>query len=1060
MRLVNGIVNFGSGVITFYPKEDPFKDDYGKTEKSMDDWDHSRNNKRTIENLNLFYPDIGTSSSTGRHLTQEEAAKEALALRTNKTFALLEEGRPVLEIMAYHDKYKKVLDEIWKNKVGVTTIIAKFLILDIPIDRDAPIVVGQGFLYTIGGIVNALERLFSTFDGICHQTFCAARSDALRNAESDSDDEEEYEIKRNKFGAPIYGPKTATYLNFINPAERSLALQAVINLFWKISVWKKAVSFLGSLPVPLQYVNWKLDYKGCYTNKEEAKGQWRTKIRTMGGNDDEAESSRSKRSRQNEIVEEVLLPQVHHEFLLWEGYNREAKSRIKLHEAESNEEILTSVAWIRAFNIKEPIYSELCHEFYSTYEFNEVCADDELQTKKIIKFRLGGHAHSLTLLEFARRLGFYHADELDEDGFDLYFQGGLRSDDHFNAQEYWLSISQENNLSLSRSHASTIRNLILRVIHKMITYGLCQRTIGQFITKIARKTRVLNDVVLRSLSAPIYCRDLDTTTLRELIDSEGRLILRIHSRVYRELVFLDLREHRCRTCTRGWGAYNPPGYAQPQVGDNTPSMLEKHVYDSWKSRMELYMMNRPHGRMILASVEKGLPTEIYALVSQHRVAKDNWERIQLLMQGTSLTKQERKFYHNACSPSSSIPQLEYAPTVNQQPEFSQLDLGLIVPVFQKGDDPIDVVNHMMSFLIAIVTSRYPTTNNQLRNSSNPRQQATINDGRVTVQPIQGRQISYAAGTTRTFTPGASGSNSGKQRIVTCYNCKGEGHMSKQCTKPRRKRDDSWFKDKVLLVQAQASGQILHEEELAFLADPGIPEGQATQTVITHNAAYQADDLDAYDSDCDELNTAKVALMANLSHYGSDALVEIGNVTISRVYYVEGLGHNLFSVGQFCDSNLEIAFRQHTCFIRNLEGVDLLIGSRGNNLYTLSLGDMMASSPICLLLKASKTKSWLWHRRLSHLNFGAINHLARHDLVRGLPKLKFENDHLCSACAMGKSKKKPYKPKSEDTNQEKLYLLHMDLCGPMRVASVNGKKNNHTTKPASWFFKNPIYLEET
>ncbi|GJT72519.1 retrovirus-related pol polyprotein from transposon TNT 1-94 [Tanacetum coccineum] len=161
--------------------------------------------------------------------------------------------------------------------------------------------------------------------------------------------------------------------------------------------------------------------------------------------------------------------------------------------------------------------------------------------------------------------------------------------------------------------------------------------------------------------------------------------------------------------------------------------------------------------------------------------------------------------------------------------------------------------------------------------------------------------------------------------------------------------------------------------------------------------------------------------------------------ISRVYYIEGLGHNLFSVGQFCDSNLEVAFRQHTCFIRNLEGVDLLTGSRGDNLYTLSLGNMMASSPICLLSKASKTKSWLWHRRLSHLNFGAINHLARHGLVRGLPKLKFEKDHLCSACALGKSSKKPHKPKSEDTNQEKLYLLHMDLCGPMRVASVNGKK---------------------
>ncbi|GJS62312.1 retrovirus-related pol polyprotein from transposon TNT 1-94 [Tanacetum coccineum] len=122
-------------------------------------------------------------------------------------------------------------------------------------------------------------------------------------------------------------------------------------------------------------------------------------------------------------------------------------------------------------------------------------------------------------------------------------------------------------------------------------------------------------------------------------------------------------------------------------------------------------------------------------------------------------------------------------------------------------------------------------------------------------------------------------------------------------------------------------------------------------------------------------------VAKILGYGD---YQIGNVTISRVYYVEGLGHNLFFVGQFCDSNLEVAFRQHTCFIRNLEGVDLLTGSRGNNLYTLSLGDMMASSPI-----------------------------SRHGLVQGLPKLKFEKDHLCSAYAMGKSKKKPYKPKFVD-----------------------------------------------
>ncbi|GKF25559.1 integrase, catalytic region, zinc finger, CCHC-type containing protein [Tanacetum coccineum] len=170
--------------------------------------------------------------------------------------------------------------------------------------------------------------------------------------------------------------------------------------------------------------------------------------------------------------------------------------------------------------------------------------------------------------------------------------------------------------------------------------------------------------------------------------------------------------------------------------------------------------------------------------------------------------------------------MEYAPSVNQQPKFPQLDSGLIVPLFKQGDDPIDAINHMMSFLSAVVRSRYPTTNNQLRNSSNPRQQATINDGRVTLQPVHGRETFFATGTTRTYTPGASGSNSGKQRTVICYNYRGKGHMSKQCTKPKRKRDDTWFKDKVLLVQAQASDQILHEKELAFLAAPGIAEGQA------------------------------------------------------------------------------------------------------------------------------------------------------------------------------------------------------------------------------------------
>ncbi|GJT14174.1 hypothetical protein Tco_0861216 [Tanacetum coccineum] len=288
--------------------------------------------------------------------------------------------------------------------------------------------------------------------------------------------------------------------------------------------------------------------------------------RTMGTNDEEAGSSRSKRSR-HETVEEVLLPQVHHELLLWEGCNKDAKSRyntrlaqllprhiyspyivnwdvlnrmdydgenddmlrIKVREVESDEDIFTSDGLDKScLNINELIYNSpsFCQCFYSYNEFDEVCADDELQTKKIIKFRLGGRGHNLTLLEFARRLGLYQAVELEEDSFNVYFEGCLHNDDNLNARDYWLSISREDNLGLSRSHTSTIRRPIFRVIHKIITYGLCQRTTGydKFISKLARKCMVLTEDVVWSLSAPVYCRDLDTTTLRDLIDSDGKLI--------------------------------------------------------------------------------------------------------------------------------------------------------------------------------------------------------------------------------------------------------------------------------------------------------------------------------------------------------------------------------------------------------------------------------------------------------------------------------------------------------------------------------------------------------
>nr|GEY90109.1 hypothetical protein [Tanacetum cinerariifolium] len=213
--------------------------------------------------------------------------------------------------------------------------------------------------------------------------------------------------------------------------------------------------------------------------------------------------------------------------------------------------------------------------------------------------------------------------------------------------------------------------------------------------------------------------------------------------------------------------------------DNRPPMLDKDLYDSCKIRMELYMQNKEHGRMILESVEhglliwptveeNGLPADIYSLMNHHRVAKDLWERFQLLMQGYDL---------------------------------------------------IAYLNKAMAFLTAVASLRLPSTNNQLRTSSNTRNQATIQDGR-----------------------------------------------------PKRQKNTTWYKEKAMLAEAWEAGQILDEEQLAFLADPGIPAGQA-QIIIPHNVAFQTEDLDTYYSDCDDLLNAQAVLMANISNYGSDVTSE-------------------------------------------------------------------------------------------------------------------------------------------------------------------------------------------
>nr|GEV19181.1 hypothetical protein [Tanacetum cinerariifolium] len=178
-----------------------------------------------------------------------------------------------------------------------------------------------------------------------------------------------------------------------------------------------------------------------------------------------------------------------------------------------------------------------------------------------------------------------------------------------------------------------------------------------------------------------------------------------------------------------------------------------------------------------------------------------------------------------------------------------------------------------------------------------------------------------------------------------------------------------------------------------------------------------------DSGCSENMTRNLKLLINSVEkflgtvkFGNDQITPIlgygdlvqGAVTIKRVYYVKGLNHNLFFIVQFYDTDLEVAFRKSTCYIRDLKGNDLLT-------------------------------TWLWHRRLSHLNFDTINLLLKNDIVIGLPKLKFIKDHLCSSCELGKAKRKSFQSKTTPSDKRRLQLLHMDLCGPMWVASINGKK---------------------
>ncbi|GJY12719.1 retrovirus-related pol polyprotein from transposon TNT 1-94 [Tanacetum coccineum] len=225
-----------------------------------------------------------------------------------------------------------------------------------------------------------------------------------------------------------------------------------------------------------------------------------------------------------------------------------------------------------------------------------------------------------------------------------------------------------------------------------------------------------------------------------------------------------------------------------------------------------------------------------------------------------------------------------------------------------------------------------------------------------------------------------------------------------------------------------------------------------------------------DSGCSKHMTGDRSLLKNFIEkftgtvrFGNDHFTAItgygdyvqDTITVCHVYYVEGLGYNLISVGHFCDDDLEVVFRSNTCYMQNMEGDDMLIGDRESNLYTISIADMATSSPVSLMSKATLIKSWLWHRRLAHLNFSTINDLTKHDLVDGLPKFKYEKDHLCSACERGKRKKASHPPKlisNETLEIIKNFIAQVQLNYNAKVCKIridNGTEFKNATIKAQY-----------
>nr|GEX43606.1 retrovirus-related Pol polyprotein from transposon TNT 1-94 [Tanacetum cinerariifolium] len=277
-------------------------------------------------------------------------------------------------------------------------------------------------------------------------------------------------------------------------------------------------------------------------------------------------------------------------------------------------------------------------------------------------------------------------------------------------------------------------------------------------------------------------------------------------------------------------------------------------------------------------------------------------------------------------------------------------------------------------------------------------------------------------------------------------------IERECQKPKRAKDAAYHREKMLLCKQEEAGIQLNAKQADWKDDT---DDESDDQELEAHYMYMAKlqqvslgDVDSgpifdtepeqklieivlfiVDSECSKHMTGNLKLLINF---------------VKKPQLKSNPQGDRFMHNNSQEKKLEVEehrrnVRKSTCFIRDLKGNDLLTGSRGIDLYSITLQDTNCPNPICLMAKATSSQAWLWHRRLSHLNFDTINLLSKNDIVVGLPKLKFVKDHLCSSCELGKAKRKSFHAKLTPSSKRQLQLLHMDLCGPMRVASMNGKR---------------------